>query len=82
MWRSRRRKAKAWQDRTGSVGEKLSYLAAMRGKIEMLAHLRRAKGCKWDELTCAAAAEGGHLEVLKYAHENGCPWNEATHRRR
>ena len=21
---------------------------------------------------------GGHLEVLKYAHENGCPWDERT----
>lgn len=21
------------------------------------------------------AAKNGHLEVLKYAHENGCPWN-------
>ena len=20
----------------------------------------------------------GHLECLKYAHENGCPWNEDT----
>ena len=27
---------------------------------------------------CAAAAEGGHLECLKYAHENGSPWNERT----
>jgi hypothetical protein len=26
--------------------------------------------------TCEEAASGGHLEVLKYAHENGCPWNE------
>ena len=24
------------------------------------------------------AAEGGHLHVLKYAHEKGCPWNEGT----
>jgi hypothetical protein len=22
------------------------------------------------------AAANGHLEVLKYAHENGCPWNQ------
>ena len=21
---------------------------------------------------------GGHLECLKYSHENGCPWNEDT----
>jgi hypothetical protein len=24
------------------------------------------------------AAGGGHLECLKYAHENGCPWDEDT----
>ena len=22
------------------------------------------------------AAEGGHLEVLKFLHEKGCPWDE------
>jgi len=25
----------------------------------------RAKGCPWDEWTCAMAAQGGHFEVLK-----------------
>ena len=30
------------------------------------------KGCPWDEMTCSmAAARGGHLECLKYAHEQG-----------
>ena len=24
------------------------------------------------------AAKGGHLAVLKYAHEHGCPWNWQT----
>ena len=28
--------------------------------------------------TCTAAAKKGHLEVLQWAHENGCPWNEET----
>ena len=28
--------------------------------------------------TCAHAAKGGHLDVLKYLHENGCPWDEWT----
>ena len=27
---------------------------------------------------CAYCAKGGHLEVLKWARANGCPWNEAT----
>ena len=31
------------------------------------------------EETCSYAAEDGDdLECLKYAHENGCPWNEET----
>ena len=34
-----------------------------------------------DWRTCMTAAEGGHLDVLKYAHKNGCPWNEWTCRR-
>ena len=28
--------------------------------------------------TCSEAAFNGHLECLKYAHENGCPWTEYT----
>ena len=38
----------------------------------------RANGCPWNKVTCAAAAEGGHLEVLKWARENGCPWDVRT----
>ena len=30
------------------------------------------------KLTCMNAALGGHLEVLKWARQNGCPWNEET----
>ena len=29
--------------------------------------------------TCANAAYNGHLDCLKYAHENGCPWDERIH---
>jgi uncharacterized protein YabN with tetrapyrrole methylase and pyrophosphatase domain len=29
-------------------------------------------------LTCYFAAKGGHLEVLQWAHENGCPWDKDT----
>jgi hypothetical protein len=28
--------------------------------------------------TCECAAFGGHLDCLKYAHENGCQWDENT----
>jgi hypothetical protein len=32
----------------------------------------------WDERICSAAAEGGHLEVLQRARQQGCPWDEET----
>ena len=28
--------------------------------------------------SCAGAAENGHLEVLKYLHVNGCPWDSSV----
>ena len=31
--------------------------------------------------TCTHAAGNGHWEVLKWARENGCPWNEWTRTR-
>jgi len=30
----------------------------------------------WDKKTRIMAATNGHLNILMYAHENGCPWNE------
>ena len=26
--------------------------------------------------TCEFSAWNGHLKILKYSHENGCPWDE------
>ena len=31
------------------------------------------QGCLWDKWTCEHAAERGHLDVLKWLRENGCP---------
>ena len=31
-------------------------------------------------MTCASAAEGGHIELLRWARENGAPWDEYTRR--
>jgi hypothetical protein len=31
-----------------------------------------------DDWTCAYAAEGGHLEVLKWAREQNCRWDVRT----
>ena len=39
---------------------------------------RRAKNRFFDEQTCAFAALGGCLDVLKWLRKNKCPWNEST----
>jgi len=31
-----------------------------------------------NEYTTLFAAYNGHLDCLKYAHENGCPWDQST----
>ena len=36
----------------------------------------RENVCPWDEETCEYAAGGRNLEVLQWAHANGCPWDE------
>ena len=38
----------------------------------------RANGWSWNSMTCAAAALGGHLEVLQWAWANGCRWDRQT----
>jgi hypothetical protein len=38
----------------------------------------REHECDWDLMTCARAAEGGYLEMLRLAREHGCPWDERT----
>ena len=34
--------------------------------------------CPWDEDTCAAAAEGGHLDILRWARQRKCKWDANT----
>ena len=50
-------------------------LAAKLGRLTVLKNL-----LQWGHLNktwtiCHCAAWGGHLETLKWARENGCPWN-------
>ncbi len=51
--------------------EMIPYLASQYGHIESL------EFCKdqWDVYTMMPAASSGHLHVIRYLHENGCPWN-------
>ena len=61
-----------------------SRLAARNGYLPMLVYVYEhmiAVNCdylKWDETTCCEAAEHGQLACLKYARENGCPWDSRT----
>lgn len=53
--------------------------AAYHGLLPLL-KIARECNCKWDDDTgiCMAAAGAGHLDCLKYAHENGAPIIAAT----
>jgi hypothetical protein len=59
--------------------ELLCAAAASSGQLP-LEELKamRAENFPWDWETCAIAARRGHLDVLRWAHENGCPWDEKT----
>jgi hypothetical protein len=37
-----------------------------------------SRRCPWDHFTCSNAALNGHLEILKYAYDNGCQWDAWT----
>ena len=47
--------------------------AVEAGQLEMLVWLREVAGCPWDYNTAFKAAKSGHLNVLKYVVEHGCP---------
>jgi hypothetical protein len=36
--------------------------------------------CAWDEGTVDLAASNGHLHILIYASDNGCPYGEWAHK--
>ena len=36
------------------------------------------RGCPWNKHTCRYAVDQGHVEVLRWARQNGCPWHAQT----
>ena len=39
----------------------------------------RERECPWHDVsTCASAAAGGHLEVLRWLRQHGCEWDADT----
>jgi len=66
----------------------LCHDAAERGDLLALQRARK-HGLHWDQRTCAYAARGGHLDILKWARQQDrldasglrpppCPWDEET----
>ena len=52
-------------------------LAAKFGRLSVLKNLLQ-RGHLNKAVVCKNAAEGGHLETLKWAREKKCPWNTDT----
>ena len=68
---AREEKKCEWDE--GTINE-----AASQGYLEMVKYCV-ANGCHIDGRACAWAADGGHLEVLKYLREEAkAPWDSAT----
>jgi hypothetical protein len=48
--------------------------ASETGDLDELKRLR-VEGLEWSPDICRAAASHGHLKLLQWARNNGCPWN-------
>ena len=52
--------------------------AVMKGYLSTLKHMHSRGRLSRKKDLCEDAARGGHLEVLRWAREKGCPWNSLT----
>ena len=52
--------------------------AVMKGYLSTLKHMHSRGRLSRKKDLCEDAARGGHLEVLKWARANDCPWDEWT----
>ena len=52
----------------------LAYLAGIQGRKDVLAWMRSARGCMWVDPNIAnGVAHEGHVDVLAWLYETGCP---------
>lgn len=49
------------------------HLAALASRHDINELISLPRPCPWDKSTYKAAADNGHLELLAWAHANGCP---------
>ena len=65
------------QEQGFAMDEKVIACVAGSGNLELVEWLR-GKGCPWDWYTCQFAVENGHVEVLRWARENGAQMTVET----
>ena len=53
--------------------------SARHGYLSRMEYLRTHK-YPWTKYVSYCAAAEGHLDCLKYAHENGCPWHPSSNK--
>ena len=64
---------------TGHVVEEMTgRVAAGLGYLSTLKHLHRQGRLELSENLLQEAAKTGQLEVMKWLHANGCPWDADT----
>jgi len=52
--------------------------ACKKGEVKVVAYVLENEILRPHSWLCAAAAGAGELEMLKWLHENRCPWDETT----
>ncbi|AGO85343.1 Ankyrin repeat domain containing protein [Pandoravirus salinus] len=52
--------------------------AARRGHLDVVSYLVNDTACPLSACAAEAAADGGHLDVLRCLREAGCPWTSAV----
>lgn len=57
------------------INEMVYSEAARTGDVSILNYLKTLS-CARDISACVLAAKMGHLECLKYLHQDGCPWGD------
>lgn len=58
--------------------KKVFHLAIEKGDLTLLKWLKNEGECQWDDRCCPYAAGLGHLEVLEWMIEEGCPHRPLT----
>lgn len=60
------------------MGDCLCSLCAKYGHRDLLEWAHRDRGCSWNGLTPATAAQHGHLHIVQWVVAQGCSWDQRT----